>query len=130
MDERIGGVVAAGEFAFVAGGGEQFERAGFDVHHRVQFEEGFVDAAEFFAAEVAVVDRAEDAVLFDIGQFADGLQEVVVGEEGVVSREIASRVLLVAVMAISHIPTRYLATRYWLTTRAEQVGGAVRAPKE
>ena len=57
-DEFGGRVVGAGLLAVVAGGDVEGEGSGGGVVARGVGEQAFVDAAEFFAVEVAVVDRA------------------------------------------------------------------------
>jgi hypothetical protein len=41
----------------------------------VQLEQGFVDAAQLFRAQVLVIDRAQDAVFDGEGQGANGVQQ-------------------------------------------------------
>jgi hypothetical protein len=48
----------------------------------VEFEELFVDAAEFFAAEVLVVDGAAAFLVDDVGEAANGGEEGRVGDGG------------------------------------------------
>ena len=59
IHEAAGGVVAAGEFAGVAGGGSEAEGVGGEVYGGGEFEQAFVDAAHFFAVHVAPVNRQE-----------------------------------------------------------------------
>ena len=82
LDEGVRGVVGAGGLAVVAGGGVEGKGAGVEIDLGVEFEEGLVDGAELFGAEVAVVDDAADFFLFraDGGKGADGVEEVGVGE--------------------------------------------------
>ena len=86
LHERVGRVVGAGGFAFVAGGQAQGKTVGGEGGGRVdlgvEFEELFVDAAELFAAEVLVVDGAAAVLIDDVGEAADGGEEGGVGEGG------------------------------------------------
>jgi hypothetical protein len=60
IDEAGGRVVTAGGFAFVAGGGGEFESV-LGEFGGMEFEERFVDAAKLFWAEVAVIDGGAPA---------------------------------------------------------------------
>jgi hypothetical protein len=65
----------------VPGGGLEGEGGGGRVVAGDQFEQGLVDPAEFFGAEVAVVDRPGQAgVVADDGQGVDGGEQVRVGQ--------------------------------------------------
>ena len=52
-DQASGRVVAAGRLALVAAGRVEFEGRRIDMQDGVQFEQRFVDAAQFLGAEVA-----------------------------------------------------------------------------
>ena len=64
----------------MAGRDLECERARREVDLGVELEERLVDGAELFGAEVAVVDRAQDAGLLDGRELADGVEQVGVGE--------------------------------------------------
>ena len=57
MDERVGRVVGAAGFTLIARCDVQLEDTGLRIDERVQFEQPFIDAAEFLGAEILVVDR-------------------------------------------------------------------------
>ena len=84
LDQGGGRVVGARLLALVAG--EHRERVGAVVGVVVgdQLQEGLVDAAEFFRAEVAEVDAAHRAAVagLDQGQGADRAEEGLVGQAG------------------------------------------------
>ncbi|MCB1099835.1 MAG: hypothetical protein KDN22_29985, partial [Verrucomicrobiae bacterium] len=58
LNERVRRVVGAGGFAIIASGGVERKGAGINVDGGMEFEQRFVDGAEFFGTEVAVVDDA------------------------------------------------------------------------
>ena len=86
VDQFGGRVVGAGLLPLVAGGDGEGEGVVGGVVARGVGEQPFVHAAEFFAVEVAVVDRARGAGhrVVDLGQCSDGGEEGVVGQAGVV----------------------------------------------
>ena len=79
MDEAVGGVVAAGGFAGVAGEFGKGEAAAVGADLRSQLQQGGVDATQFFGTEVFVVDSARDFAVASEGEMVDGVQEVGVG---------------------------------------------------
>ncbi len=83
MDETVWGVVAATCFAFVAGGGVEFEEAGVGVDSRVHFQQALIDAAEFLRAEVFVVHGPADVAISDKSQGVNGFEEVTIGDEAI-----------------------------------------------
>ena len=66
----------------MAGGGLEFERASVGVNLRVEFQEAFVNAAQFFRAHVAVVHRREHTLVVGPTQILHGGQQVSVVETG------------------------------------------------
>ena len=86
VDQFGGRVVGAGLLAFVAGGDGEGEGVVGGVVAGGVGQQPFVHAAELFAVEVAVVDRARGAGdrVVDLGQRFDRGEEGVVGQAGVV----------------------------------------------
>src|SRR6266851_1124122 len=80
IDQAGGRIVAAGGLAFVTTGEFQFKCVRFKVDHRVHFEQGFVDTAQFFRAKVFVIHYVARSTLEGKGQGAHSFQEVVVGQ--------------------------------------------------
>ncbi|MCC6129686.1 MAG: hypothetical protein IT186_07130 [Acidobacteria bacterium] len=60
----------------------EIERARLGVEVRVEFEQRFVDGAEFLGSQMGVVDDGAAAFDFDDGQSANGGEEVGVGDVG------------------------------------------------
>ena len=86
VDQFGGGVVGAGLLAVVSGGDREGESVVGGVVAGGVGEQSLVHAAELFAVEVAVVDRARGAGdrVVDLGQRFDRGQEGVVGQPGAV----------------------------------------------
>jgi hypothetical protein len=80
LDEAVGGVVAAGGFAGVAGEFGKREAAAVGADLRGQFQQRRVDAAELFRPKVPVVNRAGDFAVAGEGEMPDGFEEVGVRE--------------------------------------------------
>ena len=82
IDERRGGVVAAGGLAVVAGG--VFEAQGGDGGADLgdALHEGLVDAAEFVGLDAGPVDGAADVAVLDDAEGFEGVKEVLVGQGG------------------------------------------------
>ena len=83
LHQAVGRVVAAGGFALVAFGlvalGEG-EAAALIHQDRGEFEEAFVDRAEFFGLHVAPVDGHEARVVFEPCQAVDGFHQRAIGK--------------------------------------------------
>ncbi len=75
IDEGGRCVVAAGGFAVVACGVDEGEGLGFDGIVWDEFEDAFVDGAEFFCAHIAIVDGEEFMAGVDIAEGAHGVDE-------------------------------------------------------
>ena len=59
---------------------ERAERGGVDVELRVQFEQRFVDAAQFFGAEIFVIDHSPHAAIDGKCERMDRFEEVAIGK--------------------------------------------------
>ena len=89
-DQGVRGVVGAGGFPGVSGGGtgisDAYEAEGAcgEVDGGDEFEQGFIDGAEFLGAHVAVVDGAAFSgfLVKEPAQLAHGGEEVAIGEGG------------------------------------------------
>jgi hypothetical protein len=89
-DQGVRGVIGAGGFPGVSGGGTRIgdadkpEGACGEVDGGDEFEQGFIDGAEFLGAHVAVVDGGAFAgfLVEEPAQFAHGGEEVAIGEGG------------------------------------------------
>ena len=95
LHEAVGGVVAAGLLALVSLGLDTFskgESAAIECKAGSEFEQSFVDGAEFFGLHVAPVDGNDNAVVAEPGETEDGFHEGTVGKTG--SVEAGSAVLL------------------------------------
>jgi hypothetical protein len=95
LHKAVGGVVAAGLLALVALGLDTFsksEAAAIECEAGSEFEQSFVDGAEFFGLHVAPVDGDDDAVVAEPGEAEDGFHEGAVGKTG--SVEAGGAVLL------------------------------------
>ena len=80
VDQAGRRVVAAGGLALVAAGGGQREFRGLDMQNGMQFQQRFVDAAQFFGAKVLVVHDAAVVPVVGEGQRAYGSEQVAVGD--------------------------------------------------
>ena len=80
LDQGLVGVVAAGGLALASPDRFEREGRGLAVQIRVQLQQGLVDAAKLLRAQVAVIDRAQAALLLDEGQGANGFEEVAVAD--------------------------------------------------
>ena len=87
LHKAVGCVVAAGLLALVALGLETFgksEAAAIEREAGSEFEQSFIDGAEFFSLHVAPVDGDDDAVVAEPGKAEDGLHEGAVRKAGCV----------------------------------------------
>ena len=82
LHERVGRVVGAGGLALIAGDSAEGEDAGGEFHGGVEFEQALVDAAQFLAAQVAVVHQPPAAAVFDEPEIAYRQEQVLIGEFG------------------------------------------------
>ena len=92
LHQRVGRVVGAGGLALVAGELGEGEAGAVGADLRGQREQALVDAAQFLGAEVLVVHGAQHLALAGEGEVAQGFEEVVVGQLGVVERGGGGRV--------------------------------------
>src|SRR6266568_4272364 len=79
-DQAGGRVVAACRFALVSTGRVEFEGRGIDMQDRMQFEQRFVDTAQFLWAEIAIVHDAACVPIAGEGERADGIEQVAIGD--------------------------------------------------
>ena len=84
LNQYVGGVVGAGRLAGIAGELGEGEVRAVAAHLRGEREQALVDSAQLLGAEVAVVHRSQDLVLAGEGEAAERLEEVVVGQLGIV----------------------------------------------
>ena len=84
LHQYVGGVVGAGGLAGIAGELGEGEVRAVAAHLRGEREQALVDAAQLLGAEIAVVHRSQDLVPAGVGKAAQRLEEVVVGELGIV----------------------------------------------
>ena len=84
LHQGVGGVVGAGGLALVASELGEAETGAVGADLGGQGKQALVDPAQFLGAEVLVVHRAQDLALAGVGQVAQGFEEVVVGQLGVV----------------------------------------------
>ena len=80
LHERVRRVVRTGGLALIAGYGAEGEDAGCEFHGGVEFEQALIDAAQFLAAQVAVVHQPPAAAVLDECEIANREKQMFVGE--------------------------------------------------
>src|SRR6266699_1218655 len=79
-DQAGGSVVAARRFALVPAGRIEFEGRRIDMQDRVQFEQRFIDTAQFLWTEIAIVHDAACVPIASEGERANGIEQVAIGD--------------------------------------------------
>ena len=86
LHQRVGRVVGARRLAFVAGRHVEdkplVDTGCCRVNFRMEFQQLLVDAPQFFAAQIAVVDRAASVVVCDVRQASHRRQQSLIGNRG------------------------------------------------
>ena len=81
MHQRVGRVVGAAGFALVTGGDVQGENAGVGIDEGMQFEQAFIHAAEFFRAEILVINGTANGTDLHKGEGVNGGEQLAIGNE-------------------------------------------------